>query len=395
MVAMGALVGAVLVLLAPLNAVAVSLKANGGGLDGVVAAGGGGGNSVGDPDARQVFAFPISALELSIDGFPQFFVATTAFTAGSPAQHFHLLVDSGSDVPWVYSGARCQDATVCDHANRYNSSRSSTYVPNGQSVSASYGGGSWSGFASEDYWNITGLSGTNYRWVYLSRFRFAEATAARWESGFEALDGFVGLTYPDRRFLSTYFTDLIVAGFVEPVVAVDAAAQKVWFGGTGDGAAARSLSWFPLQPTSKNGYYWWQVDVDDILVNGASTGYCGHAARCQAMFDTGAGLLWMGESLRGKGNLQASYDCSQVPSLPSIAFVIGGRKFEMAPEDYILPGKGGRCYTQVNEQADAAPRGRPLRGLQGETLVHLGYPWFKTFFTALDAGHNRVGIADN
>jgi len=67
---------------------------------------------------------------------------------GTPGQVFTMVPDTGSSNLWVYS-QKCWAIPCFTHA-KYDSSKSSTYVKNGEKFDITYGSGSISGTVSED-----------------------------------------------------------------------------------------------------------------------------------------------------------------------------------------------------------------------------------------------------
>jgi saccharopepsin len=69
-------------------------------------------------------------------------------TLGSDGQSFRVVPDTGSSNLWVYS-SNCSSLACTSHT-QYDSSKSSTYVADGQDFDIQYGSGGVSGFVSQD-----------------------------------------------------------------------------------------------------------------------------------------------------------------------------------------------------------------------------------------------------
>ncbi|KAL3576024.1 hypothetical protein D5086_021307 [Populus alba] len=85
---------------------------------------------------------------------------------------------------------------------------------------------------------------------------------------------------------------------------------------------------------------------------------------------------------------QSAVDCGSVLSMPTIAFTIGGKEFELAPEEYILKvgqGSAAQCISGFTALDIPPPRG---------PLWILGDVFMGRYHTVFDSGKLRVGFAE-
>merc|ERR1719287_62239 len=105
---------------------------------------------------------------------------------GSPPQKFQGIYDTGSSNLWV-PGKAC---TNCKQGTpRYDSSKSSSYVKNGEAFALQYGTGSCNGFLSNDSIVMGGLT--------IERFPFGEVSKEAADVfGAAPFDGILGMGVP-------------------------------------------------------------------------------------------------------------------------------------------------------------------------------------------------------
>ncbi|GAQ92506.1 hypothetical protein KFL_010330030 [Klebsormidium nitens] len=207
---------------------------------------------------------------------------------GTPPQDFRVVMDTGSANLWVPS-TKCRFSIPCWLHHRYDASKSSTYKPDGRPFAIHYGTGSLEGFLSTDVATIGD--------VKVQGQTFAEATKE-----------------PGLAFLAAKFDGILGLGFLEISVdkvqplwynmleqkLVPEAIFSFWFNRDAAGAVGGEMvlggvdpkhfkgnhTWAPL---TRRGY--WQFRLDDVLLDGNSTGFCKIGVGCQAIADTGTSLL--------------------------------------------------------------------------------------------------------
>merc|ERR1712188_114876 len=275
-------------------------------------------------------------------------------TIGTPPQKFNVIFDTGSSNLWVPSKTAFMPLNF---HNKYDNTKSSTYVKNGTSFAIQYGSGSLTGFVSQDTVTMGGVTIKNQL--------FAEATK---EPGLAfkvgKFDGIMGMA----------FQSIAVDG-MEPAWYSAVGDQKlfgVYLGGTsgvggemtlGGTDSAHYTGDLTYVPVSRPKY--WQISVDSFSI--------GNLSKVEGIVDTGASLV------AGK---EWTLDCSKVAGLPDLDIMIGGKNFPLKGSDYTL-NVSGQCLLGM--------MGMDL-SREGLSLI-LGDVFIRKYYTVFDMGKQQLGFA--
>jgi len=304
-------------------------------------------------------------------------------SVGTPPQPFKVLFDTGSGT-LILPSQDCH-AAGCRHHHKLSisASKSSHQVDVNGSDSGDlvFGIGDVFGNFYSDRVCIGNLS-------MCATVKFVAATnesSEPWESA--PFDGVFGLSLTGSPLGEGF--DVAAAGLLPQaqfsvVLSDEDGGSKITFGGFQPETMGSGILWTPVHSE-----FGWQVEIDDIALDGWPTGLCSagksSGGGCQAAVDSGASVIsGPGALIQALSiSVNVSKDCENYQNLPSIGFQIGEQILNLGPEDYIDRTSAG-CKFLPTPIDVPPPRG---------PLLILGFPFLRRFVTIYDRANVKLGFA--
>ncbi|KAG2395697.1 Aspartic proteinase [Vigna angularis] len=338
---------------------------------------------------------------------------------GTPPQTFTVIFDTGSSNLWVPS-SKCYLSLACYTHAKYKSSQSSTYKENGTSAAIQYGSGSISGFFSNDNVRVGDVVVNNQAFIEATREPGVTFVAAKFDGilglGFQEIS--VGNAVPvcltwERCSLPvnplTIITEINQAIGASGVVSKECKSVVEQYGQTilelllAEEKPKKICSQIGL--CSFDGTRSVSMGIESVLDKDkreSSGGIRGAACSTCEM-----AVIWIQNQLRQNQTEdqiidyvnglcdklpspmgQSSVDCGQISSMPIVSFTIGGKVFDLSPNEYILKvgeGPQAQCISGFIAMDVPPPRG---------PLWILGDIFMGPYHTIFDYGQQRVGFAE-
>jgi len=315
---------------------------------------------------------------------------TVEVSIGSPATTYTLLVDTGSSNTWVGAGTAYTPT--------------STSKDTGESVSVTYGSGSFSG---EEYTDTVSLGSG----LTITKQSIGVASEAQ---GFSGVDGILGIgpvdltegtlssgdqtipTVTDNLYSQGTIPEHLVAISFEPTTSESVANGELTFGATDSSKYTGSINYTPLTTTSPASEYW---GIDESITYGSTT----ILSNTAGIVDTGTTLILIASNAYSKyqsatgaredentGLLRLT--TSQYNNLKALNFKIGSETYTLSANAQIWPrslnsyigGSSNYVYLVVN--SIGTPSGEGLDFING-------YTFLERYYSVFDTGNSRIGFA--
>ncbi|KAJ8475028.1 hypothetical protein ONZ45_g15748 [Pleurotus djamor] len=311
---------------------------------------------------------------------------------GNPPTTFQLLIDTGSSNTWV--GA----------TTRYT--QTSTSVRTSNSVSVTYGSGSFSGTEFLDRVDLgNGLVIPQQSIGVASR-----------SSGFDGTDGILGIgpvdltvgtlspatsssvpTVTDNLFSQGTITQNLIGISYNPTNSLDIVNGELTWGGTDSSKLTGPIGFAPITSTFPASAYW---GINQSVRYGSSTTILSSTA---GIVDTGTTLVLLASDAlsRYRSATGAVLDsrtgllritAAQFANLQSLFFTINGVSYELTPNAQIWPralntaigGTASNIYLIVADLGSSSGSGLDFIN---------GYTFLERYYTVYDTANRRVGFA--
>ncbi|XP_024869558.1 lysosomal aspartic protease-like [Temnothorax curvispinosus] len=260
---------------------------------------------------------------------------------GTPPQKFTVLFDTGSSDLWVPSKNCNVSQPACLNHNKYDHTKSTTYISNISQNDAFYLNdykkhGRMLQSLSIDVIIIAGLKVSSYQTFGVAH----NFSTSFWDSA--QCDGVLGMGYPAlSRFNNpSVFRNMINREMVSQQI------FSFYLNRNVTGVFGGELILGGIDPSHYEGEFtfvnvfhkkYWQFKMDKIQVKNYISCWEG----CQAIIDTGASVISgppaaIKALYREIGVNNGTVKCDEISNLPDINFVIGGKTLRLTGQDYIL-----------------------------------------------------------
>ncbi|EIW77122.1 acid protease [Coniophora puteana RWD-64-598 SS2] len=313
---------------------------------------------------------------------------TASVGVGSPATQYNLLIDTGSSNTWL--GA--------DTAYSPTSSSSDT----GNTVSVSYGSGSFSG---EEYTDTVTLGDG----LVIKKQSIGVSSSAQ---GFQGVDGILGIGPVDLTQGTVSSTDSVPTvtdnlysqgtistesiGIYFAPAAGDDSTGELSFGGPDSSKTTSDVAYVPLTSTSPASYYW---GIDQSITYGSQTILDSTAG----IVDTGTTLVLIAsdafqkyqEATGAKADSATGLlkiTSAQYSKLQDLNFNIGGTDYPLTANAQIFPRS---LNTQIGGDANSIYLIVADIGTEsGQGLDFIdGYSFLERYYSVYDTTNSQFGIA--
>jgi len=304
-------------------------------------------------------------------------------TIGTPPKTFNVIFDTGSSNLWV-PDTKC--GLACLAKSKYDSTKSSTFKPNGTVFKIMYGSGPVSGVLAGD---TVSMGSSAVPMQTFAEIDDVKGLGLGYSLG--KFDGILGMGFQNISVdhIPTVFQTLVKEGVVKQGVFSfflgNNGPGELTLGGTDSSHYTGELEYVPVTSDT-----YWATKLDSLDYNGKPATSC-----TKVILDTGTSIL-AGPSAEVKALAKAAgatptsinpneftIDCSKAASLPDITVTMSGKSFTLKGSDYVI-NAGGQClfgFTGIDVPAPMGP------------LWIMGDVFIRKYYTVFDMDQQRIGFA--
>lgn len=164
--------------------------------------------------------------------------------------------------------------------------------------------------------------------------------------------------------------------------------SDLYFGGILDKYYTGEINYHPVQRREH-----WNIRIDDVLLNGVSTGMCDTELGCQGLVDTGTNAntfeseQW--DNIISPAIQHDIYNCNREDiNNPTMTYVIGGIEYTFEPTEYAVPIGFGECQVELFDMDVFMDADQPS--------IVLGVSFLRKYFAIFDRSDDsnpRIGFA--
>mmetsp|Transcript_11297 Transcript_11297/g.41340 ORF Transcript_11297/g.41340 Transcript_11297/m.41340 type:complete len:402 (-) Transcript_11297:1001-2206(-) len=310
---------------------------------------------------------------------------------GTPPQTLRVVYDTGSSNLWV------PDPTVggiFSGKKTYNPSKSSSYQKNGTAFAINYAQGPVSGYYVEDTIEIGPVSIPDYTFAAVN---VTKGLGIGYTIG--AFDGICGMGLDGISVdgVKTPLRALVDSGELDENVFAfylgsNGADGELTIGGVCDECYVNSFFTVDVIPQLPGVMGYWEVAIDDIQVASTSV-----SDVRKVVFDSGTSIIGAPtEDVKRIAKMVGARPVAPIPPFnkeyfidcdsesPDIEFIINGKSFPLAKEDYIIKDET-QCLFAMTALDVPEEDGGPL--------YILGDNFLRAYYLKFDVDNQQVGIA--
>lgn len=307
-----------------------------------------------------------------------------SISIGNPPQSFEVIFDTGSSNLWVPS-ASCTD---CGSHAKYDSNMSSSYVANGTIFKIMYGSGPVSGFLSGDVVHMGGMD------VKSQFAQITDASGLGLAYSIGKFDGILGMAWGKISVddIPPIFQDMVQQGLLDQPVfsfyleSATGGGGELMLGGIDSTKYSGDLFYQPLSSET-----YWMINFEGLQIGGSTV-----TTATKAILDTGTSLLAgpvdtvkammtkIGATPFWANPNEYTVNCADIPKLPNIDVVIGGKTFTLTGKDYVIDVENVECLVGIT--GISLPPEMPPMWILGDVFL-------RKYYAVFDWGNQRVGLA--